>query len=239
MRPSHLVKRAVNFATRLFFSSGLKACDFVCLMCLLKAGENVNCKSPLLVIIKTRIAVQDEGNPDSNDNDRYQMLIQSTRNDGNIATGCCRTAFLQSAAGRVMKVKVGGETGPVRDAEYVLELLAAVPDGSSLRLDANQAWSIEDALAFCEVIERGRDGGSEVDGSALEQGQGSIRSKIEYLEEPLRDPRMLGEFWERSGKALPYALDESLGTGRKSALQDDVRDELGLVSYGLTGPHGY
>lgn len=153
-------------------------------------------------------------------------------------TGCCRTVFLQSAAGRVMKVKVGGETGPVRDAEYVLELLAAAPDGSSLRLDANQAWSMEDALAFCEVIERGRHGGSEVDGSALEQGRGSIKSKIEYLEEPLRDPRMLGEFWERSGKDLPYALDESLGMERESALKDDVRDGSGLDSCGLTIAHG-
>ncbi|CAN0449876.1 unnamed protein product, partial [Laminaria digitata] len=93
------------------------------------------------------------------------------------------------------KVKVGGgKTGPKADAARALELLRESPKGSTLRLDANQAWTMEEALCFYTTL------------AAASSSGGSV----EYIEEPLRDPRSLGKFWELSGGVLPYALDESL-----------------------------
>lgn len=54
----------------------------------------------------------------------------------------------------VMKVKVGGDAGPAADAVRAVKLLSetARSAGTSLRLDANQAWSMEDALCFTAAL---------------------------------------------------------------------------------------
>lgn len=54
----------------------------------------------------------------------------------------------------VIKVKVGGDAGPVADATRAVKLLSETSRGagSSLRLDANQAWSLEDALCFTAAL---------------------------------------------------------------------------------------
>ena len=56
-----------------------------------------------------------------------------------------------------------------------------------LRLDANRAWSLSDALEFAHGI---------------------AGVQIEYLEEPLQNPAALPAFHEHSG--LSVALDETL-----------------------------
>lgn len=122
----------------------------------------------------------------------------------------------------MMKVKVGGAVGPSADAARTLRSLRGLSAGCSLRLDANQAWTVDEALCFASALAEGA-GGAEGGGRGRTRvGDGAV----EYIEEPLRNPRMLREFWERSGGGLPYALDESLAMGRE-AFTDDVSVEGG------------
>ncbi len=161
----------------------------------------------------------------------------------------------------MLKVKVGGEAGPSEDASRTAELLRNLKPtmvngsgSSTVRLDANQAWTLDEALLFSSKLATassaasrtsncsgggGGISGGVASGDSIEPG-GSEQAKsagvdlglVEYIEEPLRDPRSLGEFWERSGRALPYALDESLGMGRE-AFTDKVRTVRFLsVSHG-------
>ena len=60
------------------------------------------------------------------------------------------------------------------------------PD-QSLRLDANQAWSLGDAVRF---------------------GRGCRGIDIAYIEEPVADPNECESFFEQTG--LPYAFDETV-----------------------------
>lgn len=85
-----------------------------------------------------------------------------------------------------LKIKVGRK--PVdEEAETIKALANEFGPQVSLRLDANRAWDMDEALAFARLIDQ-------ID--------------IEYIEEPLRDPLQLAQFAARS--ALPVALDESL-----------------------------
>ena len=87
---------------------------------------------------------------------------------------------------RAVKVKVGR-----RDVEEEVELVRALSRvlGPSVRLrvDANRAWSLDEAAAFVRGV----------------TGVG-----VEYIEEPLADPRLLPELVAQY--EAPVALDESL-----------------------------
>jgi len=85
-----------------------------------------------------------------------------------------------------LKMKVGRQA-PVRERERVLEILKALPATVKLRLDANRAWSLEQALEFAV---------------------GLPTERIEYIEEPLQKAEQLEMFYRRTH--LSYALDESL-----------------------------
>ena len=96
------------------------------------------------------------------------------------------------AAGRIAaegwpaaKLKVG-RRAPEADAALVRQV-AGVLGPTRLRLDANRAWSMEEAVAFARVL-------------------GEV--PVEYVEEPLADWRRLPDLALRTG--LPFALDESL-----------------------------
>ena len=84
------------------------------------------------------------------------------------------------------KLKIGSSE-LVEDVALVREVRGLLPPRVELRLDANQAWSFEEALEFAAKTE-------DVD--------------IAYIEEPLRDPTRLEELFAQTG--LNYALDESL-----------------------------
>lgn len=92
---------------------------------------------------------------------------------------------LRDAGYRAVKLKVG-RLG-VEDDVGLVRGVADELEGVALRLDANRAWSLEDALRFARGIEG---------------------IEVEYLEEPLAEPELLPRFAEESG--LPVALDESL-----------------------------
>lgn len=93
---------------------------------------------------------------------------------------------LCQAGYRSVKVKVG--RGAVRDeAHAVGELLARLPGPCRLRLDANRAWSLPDAIWFCRQV---------------------AYPRIDYIEEPVADIEDLHEFLGES--PVPAALDETL-----------------------------
>ncbi|MEM9364437.1 MAG: o-succinylbenzoate synthase [Planctomycetota bacterium] len=89
---------------------------------------------------------------------------------------------------RSVKLKVG-RTGLQEDIDLVCAVRDRLPQSVSLRLDANQAWSFEDAIHFTKQTKV-------VD--------------LEYIEEPLCDPRRLETLYFETG--IRYALDESLMT---------------------------
>lgn len=97
---------------------------------------------------------------------------------------------LSKAGYRTLKVKVG-RLGASDDAETVRRVAAATGDGVRLRLDANRAWSMSEAMQFAARIE-------------------GVVPRIESLEEPLSDatPETLRTFSEEAG--IPVALDETL-----------------------------
>jgi o-succinylbenzoate synthase len=96
-------------------------------------------------------------------------------------------ARLADAGYHTLKLKVG--RGRVDDdVARVSALRRRLGPRVTIRCDANQAWSMADALFFAEGI----------------AGMG-----VEYVEEPLRQPGDLALLWFDSG--LPVALDESLG----------------------------
>ena len=93
---------------------------------------------------------------------------------------------MQVAGYHAVKLKAGSL--PVEDdAELVREVGGLLGYGISLRLDANRAWSFDEAMEFVRAV---RD------------------VRIEYIEEPLADTSLLPRFADESG--MPVALDESL-----------------------------
>jgi len=108
-----------------------------------------------------------------------------------LLTGSCDDIETQAKAlvaegYRCIKLKVGHL--PVDSAiSAVGRVHAAIPAHVSLRLDANRAWTLPDAVTF---------------------GRGAAGFGIEYIEEPLRDPGGLDALYEKTG--IPLALDETL-----------------------------
>lgn len=87
-----------------------------------------------------------------------------------------------------MKVKVGGDAGPAADAIRAVELFcqSSVQGGTSMRLDANQAWSMADALCFTAALVAGVQGdnggvgaeGGYVSGGVNSSGRGVERTQV-------------------------------------------------------------
>ena len=106
-------------------------------------------------------------------------------------------ALRARAAGyEAVKLKVGARSVE-DDVELVRAVRGALGDAASLRLDANRAWSLEEAERFARAA------------SAL---------GFEYVEEPLADPAQLPLLAGSHG--LPVALDESLADMEPEALED-------------------
>jgi o-succinylbenzoate synthase len=103
---------------------------------------------------------------------------------------------LRSAGYEAVKLKVGGRAVE-EDVELVRALSEALGGDVSLRLDANRAWSFEEAERFA---------------------RGTAGLRLEYVEEPLSDPAGLPSLASTCG--LPVALDESLTDIEPEALED-------------------
>ena len=93
-----------------------------------------------------------------------------------------------------------------QDIDLVHEVRRALGPEIELRLDANRAWLILEALEFAQGV---RDAG------------------LAYIEEPLNEPLNLIEW--RTRARIPYALDETLHSfletllRRRGAEHDDRR----------------
>lgn len=87
---------------------------------------------------------------------------------------------------RAVKLKIGRRSLE-EDVRAVQRVSRVIANKATLRLDANRAWTLEEAVAFARQI---------------------AGYPIEYMEEPLADPDELPSFAEKT--AIPVALDESL-----------------------------
>ncbi len=87
---------------------------------------------------------------------------------------------------RSVKIKVG-RLPFVDEIEVIRAARDMLPKNVTLRLDANRAWALQMAIRFASAI--GND-------------------RIEYIEEPLKDPAELPDFFQAN--KMPSALDESL-----------------------------
>lgn len=86
------------------------------------------------------------------------------------------------------KLKVGRNS--IReDTEITRDVRRLIGDDVILRLDANRAWGIDDALVFAGAV---------------------ADCKIDYIEEPVETLPMLERLINETGFSLPLALDESL-----------------------------
>jgi len=105
---------------------------------------------------------------------------------GNAETAARRVTDLLDDGFRAIKIKVGRQ--PVdKDIAFVRSLATLIAARAVLRLDANRAWSLPDAVTFVDA---------------------TADLGIEYIEEPLADPDELPMLMERT--PVPFALDESL-----------------------------
>lgn len=100
-----------------------------------------------------------------------------------------RAAALRAAGYPAVKLKVGRQSVD-EDVARVRAVRAALGERILLRLDANRAWSVEQARRFATGI-------AGVD--------------IEYIEEPLAEPAHLRAWAAATG--LPVALDETVQAG--------------------------
>ena len=87
---------------------------------------------------------------------------------------------------RAFKMKVG-RGSVAEELSLVKKAWSLLPDRMQLRLDANRAWDYEDALQFCNALPA---------------------KSIAFMEEPLKDWRLLPKLQEETG--LPCAVDETL-----------------------------
>lgn len=96
-----------------------------------------------------------------------------------------QAAALRDAGYEAVKIKVG--QAPVEEeAECIRALHQVLGADVSLRLDANRAWSLEEAVTFGEAL-------------------GDV--PVAYVEEPLADPAKLSAL--AADTSLPIALDET------------------------------
>ncbi len=92
---------------------------------------------------------------------------------------------------RTVKLKVG--VGSIADdLDRVRSVRSAIPPEVSLRLDANQAWSFDDARHVLAALENLR---------------------VEHLEEPLREPTPKALAALRANASVPLAADECAARG--------------------------
>lgn len=128
----------------------------------------------------------------------HELTAAGTRDRIRICALMTGDALAQMAQGirsglagvRTIKIKVGRRPFAM-EAELVRQLCQDLAPGIRIRLDANRAWTLEDAVAFCKAVEG---------------------LPIDLIEEPVQNPVALPAFHARAG--LPIALDETLGEVR-------------------------
>ncbi len=98
---------------------------------------------------------------------------------------------------KTFKLKVGRQSLE-DDVKLVLKINEIIKKPTSLVLDANRAWGVEEAISFSEQI-------SDI--------------KIMYIEEPVKDYLGILQLCNKSKFKVPIALDESLNTISHESLE--------------------
>ena len=111
---------------------------------------------------------------------------------------------LRAEGYRCVKLKVGRRP-LAEDARLVREVRRLMGPAPQLRLDANRAWDLPDAVSFARM---------------------TAAYDIAFVEEPLADPDLLPALFARC--RLPVALDETLAE-RGVAAFDDFPDAVAVV----------
>ena len=96
---------------------------------------------------------------------------------------------LADAGYPAVKLKVGRQS-VADDIGLVRAVRQSLPASVALRLDANRAWTWEQAVAFARAV---------------------ADLSLDYVEEPLADAARMPELWHDTG--LPVAVDESVQEG--------------------------
>ncbi len=102
-----------------------------------------------------------------------------------------------SAGFQCLKLKVGRF-----EIDKAIELVLSINknfNNISLRLDANRAWSLNQAVQFCDAVHE---------------------CNIEYIEEPLQNPADILDLRDRT--TIPFALDESLTWDSAQKLSEGI-----------------
>ena len=128
--------------------------------------------------------------------------------------GAVRDLASELTGQRRIKIKVG-RRALREEIAVVRKLRHALAEGAEIRLDANQAFSLEEAVEFAMAV---RD------------------LDPRWIEEPLRDPADIPEFLDRCG--LPVALDESLRDPRFADLGGLPGVAAWIVKPALFGLYG-
>ncbi|MBN1467027.1 o-succinylbenzoate synthase [candidate division KSB1 bacterium] len=105
--------------------------------------------------------------------------------DDEAEAAVCALKLVESGY-KTLKIKVGRDN-MAAEIQMVRDIQAAVGRQIKLRLDANRAWSLQQAICF---------------------GHGVSDLTIDYIEEPLVDAHAMATFHAETG--IPIALDESL-----------------------------
>jgi O-succinylbenzoate synthase len=99
---------------------------------------------------------------------------------------------IKAAGYRAVKIKVG-RGAPAEEAARVRQLAARLGEGVGIRLDANRAWTMPDAVLFA---------------------RGLTGLKIEYIEEPVKRAMEIPLFARETGLAV--GLDETISDTPRS-----------------------
>ena len=120
---------------------------------------------------------------------------------------------------RALKIKVGDAQGPAADLARIEAITQAVP-GVRLRIDANQAFAPDEAVAFADAL---------TDTGAV----------IELLEQPVPKEDVAGLKYVRECVSLPVFADESARSVAEVVhlLREDAVDGVNvkLMKSGITG----
>ncbi|KAF7132517.1 hypothetical protein RHSIM_Rhsim09G0118400 [Rhododendron simsii] len=95
-----------------------------------------------------------------------------------------------------IKLKVARRQDPIEDARVIQEVRKRVGPQISLRADANQKWTYDEAVRFSSSV---------------------MNCNLQYIEEPVQDEEEIVKFCEQTG--LPVALDETIGNIRDNTIE--------------------
>ncbi len=195
-------------------------CDNVATLAADLSSENSNARSALEMALFD-LAAQDQGIPLcrflGGEPATLRTSLTLSVNSPRAMAASARLALARGFTG--LKVKIGGD--PAEDLARVRAVVDAVDGGASLYLDANQAWTVDQAVEVMGLLE-------------------TAGIVVELLEQPLQADDQAGLAQLRQQLATPIMADESVfSVGDATALialgAADILNIKLVKSGGITG----